>query len=217
MTQEFLAVTGMILKTVPVGEYDRRVVILTTEMGKISAFAKSARKPNSHLVAATNPFSFGKFRLYAGRNSYNIIEAEISNYFEELREDFVSAYYGMYFLEISDYYTRENNDEKEQLRLLYQSMRAICSPKLNNKLIRSIFEIKSIVVNGEFPGIPENRVLLESTIYTIRYIVDSGVEKLYTFDVSSEVLHELISISEYYRKTIMDHKFMSLEILDNME
>ena len=217
MTQEFLAVTGMILKTVPVGEYDRRVVILTTEMGKISAFAKSARKPNSHLVAATNPFSFGKFRLYAGRNSYNIIEAEISNYFEELREDFVSAYYGMYFLEISDYYTRENNDEKEQLRLLYQSIRAICSPKLNNKLIRSIFEIKSIVVNGEFPGIPENRVLLESTIYTIRYIVDSGVEKLYTFDVSSEVLHELISISEYYRKTIMDHKFMSLEILDNME
>ncbi|MDD2968965.1 MAG: DNA repair protein RecO [Lachnospiraceae bacterium] len=217
MTQEFLAVTGMILKTVPVGEYDRRVVILTTEMGKISAFAKSARKPNSHLVAATNPFSFGKFRLYAGRNSYNIIEAEISNYFEELREDFVSAYYGMYFLEISDYYTRENNDEKEQLRLLYQSIRAICLPKLNNKLIRSIFEIKSIVVNGEFPGIPENRVLLESTIYTIRYIVDSGVEKLYTFDVSSEVLHELISISEYYRKTIMDHKFMSLEILDNME
>ncbi len=217
MTQEFLAVTGMILKTVPVGEYDRRVVILTTEMGKISAFAKSARKPNSHLVAATNPFSFGKFRLYAGRNSYNIIEAEISNYFEELREDFVSAYYGMYFLEISDYYTRENNDEKEQLRLLYQSIRAICLPKLNNKLIRSIFEIKSIVVNGEFPGIPENRVLLESTIYTIRYIVDSGVEKLYTFDVSSEVLHELISISEYYRKTIMGHKFMSLEILDNME
>lgn len=217
MTQEFLAVTGMILKTVPVGEYDRRVVILTTEMGKISAFAKSARKPNSHLVAATNPFSFGKFRLYAGRNSYNIIEAEISNYFEELREDFVSAYYGMYFLEISDYYTRENNDEKEQLRLLYQSMRAICSPKLNNKLIRSIFEIKSIVVNGEFPGIPGNRVLLESTIYTIRYIVDSGVEKLYTFDVSPEVLHELISISEYYRKTIMDHKFMSLEILDSME
>ncbi|MDD3660058.1 MAG: DNA repair protein RecO [Lachnospiraceae bacterium] len=217
MTQEFLAVTGMILKTVPVGEYDRRVVILTTEMGKISAFAKSARKPNSHLVAATNPFSFGKFRLYAGRNSYNIIEAEISNYFEELREDFVSAYYGMYFLEISDYYTRENNDEKEQLRLLYQSIRAICLPKLNNKLIRSIFEIKSIVVNGEFPGIPENRVLLESTIYTIRYIVDSGVEKLYTFDVSSEVLHELISISEYYRKTIMDHKFMSLEILDHME
>lgn len=217
MTQEFLAVTGMILKTVPVGEYDRRVVVLTTEMGKISAFAKSARKPNSHLVAATNPFSFGKFRLYAGRNSYNIIEAEISNYFEELREDFVSAYYGMYFLEISDYYTRENNDEKEQLRLLYQSMRAICSPKLNNKLIRSIFEIKSIVVNGEFPGIPGNRVLLESTIYTIRYIVDSGVEKLYTFDVSPEVLHELISISEYYRKTIMDHKFMSLEILDSME
>ena len=116
--QEFITVIGMVLKVVPVGDYDRRVVILTSEMGKIVAFAKNARKPNSHLVAATNPFSFGKFRLYAGRSSYNIIEAEISNYFEKLRDDFEAAYYGMYFLEIADFYTRENNDEKEQLKLL---------------------------------------------------------------------------------------------------
>ena len=38
-------------------------------------------------------------------------EAEISNYFEDLRADFIGAYYGMYFLEICDYYTRENNEE----------------------------------------------------------------------------------------------------------
>lgn len=216
MTQDFLSVTGMVLKTVPVGEYDRRVVILTTEMGKISAFAKSARKPNSHLVAATNPFSFGKFRLYTGRSSYNIIEADITNYFEELREDFVSAYYGMYFLEISDYYSRENNDEKEQLKLLYQSMRALCSPKLENQLIRAIFEIKSIVVNGEFPGIPTKNNFQESTLYAIQYIVESSIEKLYTFHVSPEVLQELSRVSDYYRKMMMDHKFLSLEVLDSL-
>lgn len=92
--QEFVKLTGIVLKTVPIGEYDRRVVILTKERGKISAFAKGARKPNSRLVAAASPFVFGEFKMYEGRSSYNIMEADIRNYFEGLREDFSAACYG---------------------------------------------------------------------------------------------------------------------------
>ena len=97
--QNFLILTGIIIKAEPIGEYDRRVVLLTKERGKISAFARGARKPGNRLMAPTNPFSFGQFTLYTGRNSYNLSDAEITNYFEELRQDFVGAYYGFYFLE----------------------------------------------------------------------------------------------------------------------
>ena len=136
LMQEYTQITGMVLKAEPVGEYDRRVVILTKEKGKISAFARGARKPNSRLLAATNPFSFGEFKLYAGRNSYTVMDAAISNYFEGLREDFEGAYYGMYFLEVADYYTRENNDEREMLKLVYQSLRAVLHKGIPNRLIR---------------------------------------------------------------------------------
>jgi len=79
--QESLYVTGIVLKQTPFGEYDRRVCLLTREKGKITAFARGARKPGNRLAAATNPFAFGSFRLYEGRNSYTISEAEIRNYF----------------------------------------------------------------------------------------------------------------------------------------
>ncbi len=214
--QGIAEITGMVLKAEPINEYDRRVVLLTKERGKISAFARGARKPNSKLLAATNPFCFGTFKLYEGRTSYNIMEVEITNYFESLREDFESAYYGMYFLEVMDYYTRENNDEKELLKLLYQSLRALMHEGLSNVLVRYVFEMKAMVINGEFPGVPREGEWEESTRYAVSYIMDSSIEKLYTFTVTPQVLMQLKQIADDYRARYVDRQFKSLEIVDNL-
>ncbi len=214
--QDLCNVTGLILKAEPFGEYDRRVVILTRERGKLAAFAKGARKQGSRLLAATNPFCFGEFKLYEGRTSYTIQEANISNYFAQLREDFEGACYGMYFLEVMDYYTRENNDEKEMLRLLYQSLRALCHKRLDNRLVRYIFEIKALSLNGEYPGLPEDNRYQESTVYALSFIVNTSVEKLYTFVVTEPVLLELQEIADNFRRRFTDRKFKSLEILNEI-
>lgn len=148
-----ISVTGMVLSATPIGEYDKRVVILTKEKGKISAFAKGARRQNSPLMGVTNPFAFGEFELYEGRTSYNVMQGNISNYFMELSGDFEGAYYGFYFMEIADYFTKEYNDEREMLKLLYQSMRALASGKINRELVRYIYELKTLVINGEAPEV----------------------------------------------------------------
>ena len=211
--QELVNVTAIVLNSTPIGEYDRRVVLLTKERGKITAFAKGARRQNSKLMAATNLFAFGEFKLYPGRNSYTMTDAQIQNYFEELRIDFEGAYYGMFFLEVCDYYTRENNDEKEFLKLVYQSLKALSVKSLNRKLVQCIFEMKAMVINGEFPGIPTDRSWQESTEYAVSYIMSSSIEKLYTFTVNEAVLDELIRISERYRLRYIDREFKSLEML----
>lgn len=213
--QEYIEVTGLVIQNLPMGEYDKRVTILTKERGKIAAFARGARRPNSKLMARTNPFCFGTFKMYEGKSSYTLVDAEISNYFDEFRDDLEGTMYGMYFLEVADYYTRENNDEKEMLMLVYQSLRALLLPAIKNELILYIFEIKALVVNGEFPGIPANKSLSPDTLYTIDYVVKSGLDRLYTFVVSDEVLRELAECVVEYRKRYMGHEFHSLEILNS--
>ena len=93
MGQE-VVLTGMVLNAMPIGDYDKRITILTKERGKITAFARGARRPNSSLLAASNPFSFGEFELYEGKSSYTVSKATIKNYFRDLVMDFDAAYLG---------------------------------------------------------------------------------------------------------------------------
>ena len=126
---------------------------LKKEQGKVSAFAKGSRRPNSPLVGVVNPFTFGEFTMYEGRSSYTIQSAKVINYFSELREDVLGAYYGFYFLEVANYYAREFNDELEMLKLLYQTMRALTNPHIPDALIRCIYELKILTINGQGPQV----------------------------------------------------------------
>lgn len=147
--------TGLVLSAMPIGDYDKRLVILTKEKGKITAFVKGARKPNSAFLACSQPFSFGEFTVYEGRNSFNVMSVNIANYFEELRKDLEAAYYGLYFCELADYFTHENDDGVLILKLLYQTLRALSQTSIPRPLIRLIYELKMIVLNGETPQVFE--------------------------------------------------------------
>ena len=153
--KEGITVTGIVLSVMPVGEYDRRIVLLTRETGKITVFAKGARRPNSAFVACTQTFTFGTFRVYPGKSAYNLMGAEVKNYFSELRENYEWVYRGMYFCEFAEYYAQEGTDETDILKLLYQSLRALSNQNLDAKLIRAIFDLRLITIEGEGPQVIE--------------------------------------------------------------
>ena len=212
--ENLLIVRGIVLKHAPVGDYDWTVTIFTADRGKITAFAKNARRPGVKLSGCVEPFCFGTFKIFVGKNSYTIVEADIENFFEGFRQDLEGALYGTFFLELVSFYTRENNEDVMLLNLLYISLKALLNKKIPNRLVRCIFELRTLQVEGEYPGIPANRVLNDSTKYALNYITECPLEKLYPFNVTEDVLLELESVSAEYRKRFIDRPIKSLEMLE---
>ena len=148
-----IKVTGIVISAAPVGEYDKRLVILTGQRGKVTVFAKGARRPSNRFAAGCRPFTFGDFTLYKGKSAYNMVDMEISNYFEDLSTDMDAIYYGFYFLELADYYSRENVESKEMVNLLYITLKMLVAKSIPLKLIRHIYELKMFALNGEYPDV----------------------------------------------------------------
>ena len=158
---------------------------------------------------------FGTFRLFQGRDAYTLSSVEVTNYFDGIAMDMEAACYGSYFLEIADYYSRENMDATDMLKLLYQSLRALQKPAIPNLLVRRIFELKAMVINGEYTEYPTRKVC-DSAAYTWQYVITSPIERLYQFTVTDQVLSEFSVCVEDNQNRYIDRKFKSLEILETI-
>ena len=214
-----IEVSGMVISSMPIGEYDRRLEILTADLGRISAFARGARKPSSSLVSVSRPFAFGEFSLYRGKNSYSLSGAKISNYFEDISKDVVKTYYGFYFLELACCFTREASPAKEELILLYQSLRALLSEKFDDRLVRAVYELKMVSLSGYAPDaeyIKSRRNLLSGTEYAYDFVLRTAPEKLYSFRLSEDVLSEFADLTKELIGLAADKEFNSLKLLETL-
>jgi DNA repair protein RecO (recombination protein O) len=210
-----IEVYGIIIKCAPIGEYDKRITLLTNTRGKISAFARGARRQGSPLMGATNVFASGTFKLFEGRDSYTLQTASVDSYFSGLLEDMETTCYGTYFLELADYYAREYVNEPEMLVLLYLTLKALSKPGIPRKLVRRIYELRLMVINGEYDPRPSLEAG-EACEYAWDFIINTPLKKLYSFVVTDEVYEQLARNIDAMMNRFLDKKMNSLVVLEAM-
>lgn len=212
---DLLELTGVVLSSMPVGEYDRRIVLLTKERGRITAFAKGARRPNSALLAVSCPFVCGKFSLYEGRSSYTLKSVEVFAYFNQLQQDLEILCYASYFTELADYYAKENLAAADTLNLLYLAFKALEKNKIPRTLVRHIYELRMMVIDGEYTEYPPISTG-ESAAYAWNYVITSPLPKLFQFSLASPALEEFNKAVAVLRRRTIEKEFHSLEILNSL-
>lgn len=166
-----VTLTGLVLGSYPYGEYDRRLVVLTKERGKVTMWANGARKTQSTLRAGTQVFVYGKFDTFMNRDGYRINSVEVGNYFPEITGNLDSTYLASYFCELAEYETSENADEHRILVLLYQALRAISNEAIGPDLARVCFELKMFYLSGEGPQVSQCvhcRSKTEEKVFSVR-------------------------------------------------
>ena len=147
-----ITLTGLILTAKNVGDYDKWVTILTRERGRVGAFVRGVRRPKSQVLAAGSAMVYGTFFAYEGRDSISITGCDITEHFSEIKNNIDLVWYASYFLEVADYYGREGLDERERLRLLYRSIKALAEESFSAAHVRMVYEYRTMVINGDAPN-----------------------------------------------------------------
>lgn len=216
MNRDAVVLTGVVLIAQPVGEYDKRLVILTRERGKITAFAHGARRPKSPLIAAANTFVFATFRLHEGRDAYTLVSADPIDFFEDLARKMPGAWYGFYFLELADYFGREGMESTDMVNLIYVALRALIRGAVGAQLIRRIYEFRMLVINGD-AAVPEEAGNMHPAAYAaLQLAAYAPLPKLFSFSLKPEAEKDF---SEYVERSMcraVDREMKSLRVLQTL-
>lgn len=140
---------GIVLSEANSGDYDKVLTILTSNMGKITAFAKGARRPKSVLLAPTQIFSFSSFVLYEGSTMYYINSAEIIDVFYDIRFDYSKMDIGFKILKILKNVSPENMEVYSYMKLGVCTLNYISKTDKDSEFVFNIFISRLLYEMGQ--------------------------------------------------------------------
>ena len=117
--------SGVVLRTIRLGEADRIVTFLTPEHGKVRAVAKGVRKTKSRFGGRLEPLSHVALQLYEGRSLDTITQVETIEQFRTIREDLDRLARATTMLEAVDALVQEEHEDRRLYQMLLGALRTL--------------------------------------------------------------------------------------------
>ena len=237
---------GIVLHEMPIGDYDKRLILLTKEQGKVTVFVKGARRSNNKLLAVSQIFAYGDFVLAQGKNSYNVYQADLIESFHYLRTDIEVMTYGMYMLEFIDFVAKDEMENQSLMHWLLLSLHVLEKKLMPVRLVVRIFELRAMSIIGFTPWLndcilchkhelkyfsPEEGGVIcsdrthdlrdlirlhEGTLHAMRYVLTQPLKNAYSFELEIPELLEFEQIMTQFLWTNFNKKFKTMEFLKQL-
>jgi len=139
------------LKTYPLSETDRIVLMYSEDRGLIKGVAKGVKKAKSKLGGRMELLVANKLMLHKGRNLNTIAQAEALNTFYKTRTDMDKMLYSMYCAEVvMNFGVEDDPSSAEIFNLLYKVLETIsaCENKVDILLKCLNFQLKMCKILG---------------------------------------------------------------------
>ncbi|MBQ8380627.1 MAG: DNA repair protein RecO [Clostridia bacterium] len=145
-------VTGLILRSVNVGESDRLITVFTKEMGNVTAMVKGARSLRNKNMPSTQQYCYSSIILYKKGDKLWVRESNLIEGFFGIRESLDRLGLAGYIVEVLSEVTTAEPDA-ELLRLSLNCLYAISSGKYPLEKIKAAFEIRALSIIGFMPEV----------------------------------------------------------------
>lgn len=143
-------VQAIVLRRRDSGESDRRLTLLTAELGKVDAIAKGARKGASRLAGISDPLSKAILTLADGKLNRFVTQAQPLASFRGLRTDYERLSFGLALVELYAAVLPVEQPIPEAFDLLSESLRYL---ETHEKPLVALLwaEVKLLDLSGFLP------------------------------------------------------------------
>jgi len=141
---------AVVLRTRNLGEADKILTLFSDKRGKIRAVARGSRRPRNHLMGVSQPFTYGSFLIFKGKNLDSVSQGSIIDAQVYLREDLLKMAHASYIVELVDRLTEEYDPNQELFELLIAVLNEMQVDGLESKLTR-FFELHFLRLIGIEP------------------------------------------------------------------
>ena len=146
---------AMVLRQVKTLNGRRMLLLFTKKFGKISVGTSATEGGRNKSALAVRPFTYGRYELFKGRESYNLNNGQVIKSYYGLGEDLDKYMAGSYVLELTEKLLPEELAQPRMFSLLLDFFDALERRQKKHDTLVMAYMVKALDIMGTMPGMQQ--------------------------------------------------------------